>query len=83
MTPSASEGARMADRLEAARWLADRGFGRPPQDVELALKGQEAVDVHAFAAFAAKYLPTEMLDQLIVSVEARIEAERALPYGHS
>jgi hypothetical protein len=47
--------------------------------VELALKGQEAVDVHAFAAFAAKYLPTEMLDEMILCVEARMEAERALP----
>ena len=75
----ADEGERTTDRLEAARWLADRGFGKPPQDVELALKGQEAVDVHAFAAFAAKYLSTEMLDELILSVEAKIEAERALP----
>jgi hypothetical protein len=75
----ADEGARMADRLEAARWLADRGFGKPPQDIELALKGQEAVDVHAFAAFAAKYLPTEMLDEMILCVEATIGAERALP----
>jgi hypothetical protein len=77
----ADELARTADRLEAARWLADRGFGKPPQDVELALKGQEAVDVHAFAAFAAKYLPTEMLDELILSVERKMEAERALPPG--
>lgn len=67
----------------AARWLADRGFGKPPQDVELALKGQEEVDVHAFAAFAAKYLPTEMLDEMILSVEAKMEAERALPQAHS
>jgi hypothetical protein len=73
------EGARTADRLEAARWLADRGFGKPPQDVELALKGQEAVNVHAFAAFAGKYLPSELLDEMIVCVEATIEAERALP----
>jgi hypothetical protein len=73
------EGARTSDRLEAAPWLADRGFGKPPQDVELALKGQEAVDVHAFAAFATKYLPTEMLDEMILYVEAKIEAERALP----
>ena len=69
----------MADRLEAARWLADRGFGRPPQDVELALKAQEAVNVHAFAAFAAKYLPPSMFDELILSVERKMEAERALP----
>ncbi len=78
----ADEGSRTADRLEAARWLADRGFGRPPQDVELAMKGQEALDVHAFAAFAAKYLPTEMLDEMILCVEATMEAERALPQRH-
>jgi len=36
--------------------------------------------VHAFAAFAAKYLPTEMLDEMILSIEAKIGAEReALP----
>jgi hypothetical protein len=74
---------RTADRLEAARWLADRAFGKPSQDVELALKAQEAVDVHAFAAFAATYLPTEMLDELILSVERKMEAERALPQAHS
>jgi hypothetical protein len=77
------DGARLADRLEAARWLADRAFGKTPQDVELALRGQEAVDVYAFAAFAAEYRPTEMLDQLIASVEAELETERALPQGHS
>ena len=64
-----------------ARWLAERGFGRSPQDVELALKAQEGVDVDAFAAFAAKYLPTEMLDEMILCVEATIEDERALPQG--
>ena len=73
------EGARTADRLEAARWLADRGFGKPSQDVEPALKGQEAFDVNAFAAFVAKYLPSATIDELILSVEAKIEAERALP----
>jgi hypothetical protein len=78
-----TKGARTADRLEAARWLADRGFGKPPRDVELALKAQEAVDVHAFAAFAAKYLPPSMFDELILSVKRRMEAERALPQGHS
>ena len=70
------ESTRMADRLEGARWLADRGFGKPPQDVELALKGQETVDLHAFAAFAAKYLPLEMLDELILSVEAKMGGSR-------
>ena len=40
-------------------------------------------DVHAFAAFASKYLPSEMLDELILSVERKMEAERALPQAHS
>ena len=57
--------------------------GRSPQDVELALKAQEGVDVHAFAAFAAEYLPTEMLDEMILSVEAKMKSERALPQAHS
>ena len=71
------EGARTADRLEAARWLADRGFGKTLQAV--ALEAQEGVDVQAFAAFAAKYLPSATLDEMILCVEATIEAERALP----
>jgi len=32
------EGVRLRDRLEAATWLADRGFGKPTQGVELAGK---------------------------------------------
>jgi len=44
--------------------------------VEVALEAQERVDVHAFAA---KYLPTEMLDEMILCVEATMGAERALP----
>ena len=75
----ADEGARMADRLEAARWLADRGLGKSLQAVEVALEVDEGVDVHAFAAFAAKYLPSATIDELILGVEAKIEAERALP----
>ena len=51
--------------------------------MEVALKAQEGVDVHAFAAFAASHLPNEMLDELILSVEAGLDAERALPQGHN
>jgi hypothetical protein len=79
----ADDGARTADRLEAARWLADRGFGKSPQGVELALDTDGGIDVQAFAAFAAKYLPADMLDEMILSVERRMEAERALPEAHS
>ena len=47
--------------------------------MELALEAQEGVDVHAFAAFAAKYLPAEMLDELIASVEAKMAGSFAHP----
>ena len=77
----ADVGARMADRLEAARWLADRGFGKSPQGLEVALEGQERLDLENLAAVAAKYLPASTLDELILSIETKIEAERALPAG--
>jgi len=32
------DGVKLRDRLEAATWLADRGFGKPTQGVELAGK---------------------------------------------
>jgi hypothetical protein len=35
------EGVKLRDRLEAANWLADRGFGKPTQGVELAGKDGE------------------------------------------
>jgi hypothetical protein len=47
--------------------------------MEVALEAQERVDVEAFAAFAAKYLPPATLDELILSVETKIDAERVLP----
>jgi hypothetical protein len=37
------EGVRLRDRLEAATWLADRGFGKPTQGVELAGKDGDAL----------------------------------------
>lgn len=36
-------GARLRDRLEAATWLADRGFGKPTQAMELSGKDGEAL----------------------------------------
>ena len=35
------DGVKLRDRLEAATWLADRGFGKPTQGVELAGKDGE------------------------------------------
>jgi hypothetical protein len=37
-----AEGTRLRDRLEAATWLADRGFGKPVQALEHAGKDGEA-----------------------------------------
>jgi hypothetical protein len=37
------DGVKLRDRLEAATWLADRGFGKPTQGVELAGKDGEAL----------------------------------------
>jgi len=38
-----SEGVRLRDQLEAATWLADRGFGKPVQAMEHAGKDGEAL----------------------------------------
>ena len=35
------EGVKLRDQLEAATWLADRGFGKPTQGVEVAGKDGE------------------------------------------
>jgi hypothetical protein len=37
------EGVKLRDRLEAATWLADRGFGKPTQGVEVAGKDGDAL----------------------------------------
>ena len=38
-----TEGTRLRDQLEAATWLADRGFGKPIQAMEHAGKDGEAL----------------------------------------
>ena len=48
------ESARMIDRLEAAKWLADRGFGKAVQAVEI------EVPVQSWESVLAR-LPTEDL----------------------
>jgi len=37
------DGVRLRDQLEAATWLADRGFGKPHQAMELSGKDGEAL----------------------------------------
>ena len=39
------ERAKTADRLEAAKWLADRGFGKPVQAVDLDVTATRSIDV--------------------------------------
>jgi hypothetical protein len=56
------ETARTADRLEAARWLADRGFGRSVQAVEI------DVPVQSWASMLA-HIPAEDLDVMIALLE--------------
>jgi hypothetical protein len=56
-----NEGARTADRLEAARWLADRGFGRSVQALDIDVSQHPTIDVSKFT--------TEDLDALIAIFE--------------
>jgi hypothetical protein len=46
------EKARNADRIEAAKWLGDRGFGRSVQglEIELGANQQPALDVRQFSS---------------------------------
>jgi hypothetical protein len=53
--------ARTADRLEAGRWLGDRGFGRSVQPVDLDVNQYPALDVSA--------LSTEDIDALLAILE--------------
>ena len=56
--------ARNADRIEAAKWLGDRGFGRPIQGVDLSVnqvtledlfRGMATEDLEAMIAIYEKY----------------------------
>lgn len=56
--------ARNADRIEAAKWLGDRGFGRPIQGVDLSVnqvtledlfRGMATEDLKALVAVYDKY----------------------------
>ena len=39
------ERARTADRIEAAKWLADRGFGRPVQALDIDVGAYRYLDL--------------------------------------
>ncbi len=43
------ESVRTADRLEAAKWLADRGFGKAVQAVEMDVRSQPLLDCSMYS----------------------------------
>ena len=61
----ADDAARTADRLEAAKWLADRGFGRAVQAVDIDVSQHPTInlsllstdDVEALIAIFERYQP--------------------------
>jgi hypothetical protein len=63
-----NEKARTADRLDAGRWLADRGFGRSVQPLDL--------DVNQYPALDITMLSTEDLKTLLAIVD-KYEPEAA------
>lgn len=52
---------RTADRLEAAKWLADRGFGKAVQAVEIEVAPQPSLDLTMYS--------TEDLETMIAILE--------------
>ena len=64
------ETARTSDRLEAAKWLADRGFGKAVQAVEI------DVPVQSWASELAR-LPMEDLETMIAILEKHELADTA------
>jgi predicted nucleic acid-binding Zn ribbon protein len=70
------KGARMRDRMEAATWLCDRGFGKPAQAIE-------ALHEQKVAVLDLRSMTDDQLDALATHLKAMEEAElmspRALP----
>jgi Family of unknown function (DUF5681) len=62
------EQARSADRLEAAKWLADRGFGNAVQALD--------IDVHQFPVLDLTGVSTEDLDAML-AILTRYEPDAA------
>ena len=72
--------ARNADRIEAAKWLGDRGFGRPIQGVDLSVnqvtledlfRGMATEDLEAMIAIYDKYGAVELVESGEVSRSRR------------
>lgn len=68
--------ARNADRIEAAKWLGDRGFGRPVQGVDLSVnqvtledlfRGMATEDLEAMLEIYDRYGAVELVESGEVS----------------
>ena len=68
--------ARNADRIEAAKWLGDRGFGRPIQGVDLSVnqvtledlfRSMATEDLETMIAIYEKYGAVELVESGEVS----------------
>jgi hypothetical protein len=59
---------RTADRMEAARWLADRGFGRPTQTLDVDVRAREK-----------PWIDLTKLSALIALVERALRPRSACP----
>jgi hypothetical protein len=69
--------ARNADRIEAAKWLGDRGFGRPVQGVDLSVnqvtledlfRGMATEDLEALVSVYDRYGVVELVESGEVSL---------------
>jgi hypothetical protein len=54
----------LRDRMEAARWLADRAYGKPPQTVTIADLEQEQREKTMAVLQGARELPEHLKDQI-------------------
>jgi hypothetical protein len=74
-----NEKARTADRLDAARWLADRGFGRSVQPMDLDVSETPALDLKTMST---EDLTTvlEILDRSAPEVTAVAQQTGEIPF---
>lgn len=71
--------ARNADRIEAAKWLADRGFGRSVLPVDLELELDRGLDISKMSTADLK-LMLEILDRTESELTAVAQETGAIPF---
>jgi hypothetical protein len=72
-------GARNADRVEAARWLADRGFGRSVQPIDLELELDRGLDITRMSTPDLELL-LEIVDRTEPELTAVARETGAIPF---